>query len=155
MKYGKLEANSGRPFNCKMIIVASSAEDQQLIDDKIVAFNRGKVPFTQDETIISMNYVIKDEQEKIMAGINALMYCWKILYVDVLFVDEEYRHREFGSQLLKKVETEAKLHGATLVHLDTFAWQAKDFYIKMGYQVFGVLDDCPPGHKRYYMQKIL
>ena len=34
-------------------------------------------------------------------------------------------------------------------------FQAKDFYIKHGYEVFGVLDDCPKGHKRYYMKKVL
>lgn len=30
----------------------------------------------------------------------------------------------------------------------------KDFYIKHGYEVFGVLDDCPKGHKRYFFNKI-
>jgi hypothetical protein len=42
-----------------------------------------------------------------------------------------------------------------LSHLDTFDWQTKEFYLKHGYEVFGVLDDCPPGHKRYYMKKVL
>ena len=45
--------------------------------------------------------------------------------------------------------------GATLAHLDTFDFQAKDFYLKHGYEVFGILDDCPKGHKRYYMKKVL
>ncbi|MBV1820626.1 hypothetical protein [Anaerosalibacter bizertensis] len=40
-----------------------------------------------------------------------------------------------------------------LIHLDTFDFQAKDFYIKHGYEVFGILDDCPSGHKMYYMKK--
>ena len=38
--------------------------------------------------------------------------------------------------LLNKVESEAKAIGATLAHLDTFDFQAKDFYIKHGYEVF-------------------
>ncbi|WP_423236642.1 hypothetical protein [Clostridium chromiireducens] len=33
--------------------------------------------------------------------------------------------------------------------------QAKDFYLKNGYEVFGELDNVPLGHKRYYMKKIL
>jgi len=37
--------------------------------------------------------------------------------------------------------------------LDTFDFQAKDFYTKQGYEVFGILDNCPEGHKRYYMKK--
>lgn len=42
-----------------------------------------------------------------------------------------------------------------MVHLDTFDFQAKDFYLKLGYQVFGVLDNCPQDHSRYFMSKIL
>tara|TARA_R110002124_G_scaffold52032_2_gene150095 strand:+ start:12887 stop:13060 length:174 start_codon:yes stop_codon:yes gene_type:complete len=57
--------------------------------------------------------------------------------------------------LLRKAEIEAKSMGASLSHLDTFDWQAKDFYLKSDYEIFGVLDDCPVGHNRYYMKKIL
>jgi hypothetical protein len=55
-----------------------------------------------------------------------------------------------------ELSPEAKLIGATLAHnTDTFDFQAKDFYLKQGYEIFGVLKDCPSGHKRYYMKKIL
>ncbi|VYU00842.1 Uncharacterised protein [Clostridium tertium] len=40
-----------------------------------------------------------------------------------------------------------------LIHLDTFDFQATDFYIKYGYKVFLVLDCSPMEHKRYYMKK--
>jgi hypothetical protein len=33
--------------------------------------------------------------------------------------------------------------------------QDKDFYLRHGYEIFGVLDNCPPGHQRYYMKKLL
>ena len=90
-----------------------------------------------------------------IAGINSLMYCWGMLYVDVLVVEENHRGGQLGSLLLSKVEAEAKAIGASLSHLDTFDFQAKDFYLKQGYEIFGVLEDCPPGHKRYYMKKVL
>jgi len=67
----------------------------------------------------------------------------------------EYRGQDLGSQLLNKIELEAKAIGTTLVHLDTFDFQAKDFYLKAGYEIFGVLDDCPKGHQRYYLKKKL
>ena len=63
--------------------------------------------------------------------------------------------RQSWHELIKKVEEIAKQKGCGLIHLDSFDWQAKDFYLKHGYEVFGILDDCPPGHKRYYMKKIL
>jgi hypothetical protein len=45
--------------------------------------------------------------------------------------------------------------GCTMSHLDTFDFQARDFYERNGYELFGALDDCPPGHKRYYLKKAL
>ena len=135
-------------------ITPATDEEALLINDKIVAFNNSKVPFSQEQEPIIQNYVIKDGS-KVIAGINAMIYHWGILYVDMLFVDEEYRGQDLGSQLLNKVELEAKAIGATLVHLDTFDFQAKDFYLKAGYEIFGVLDDCPKGHQRYYLSKKL
>lgn len=138
---------------CRVVLCTDAERDY--VDNQIIDFNRLKVPFTQDSSFVFMNYVMKDAHDEIMAGILSCVYCWKVLHVDVLFVDEKYRHHGLGGQLLNKVEAEAKALGSTLVHLDTFDFQAKDFYIKMNYEVFGILDDCPPGHKRYYMKKIL
>jgi hypothetical protein len=39
--------------------------------------------------------------------------------------------------------------------LDTFSFQARGFYEKLGYCVFGTLDDYPPGHSRFYLTKRL
>lgn len=72
----------------------------------------------------------------------------------VLFVDEKHRKQGLGHILLEAMEEEAKSLDIKLIHLDTFDFQAKDFYLKHGYEVFGVLDDCPQGHKRYYMKKV-
>lgn len=133
----------------------ATSEERDYIDNQIVEFNRLKVPFTQDSVVIPMDYVLKDAQGNIMAGILSYVYGWFILYINVLFVDEKYRHQGLGAKLLNRVEEEAKALGTTLAHLDTFEFQAKDFYIKMGYQIFGVLEDCPLGHKRYYLKKSL
>ena len=131
----------------------STDDESNYISDEIMHFNAGKVPFTQKETPIFKKYVIKEEGN-VIAGINAVMYHWGILYIDELFVAETHRDKHLGSYLLKKVEEEAKVLGATLAHLDTFDFQAKDFYLKQGYVIFGVLDDCPPGHQRFYLKKI-
>ncbi|HQS83397.1 MAG TPA: GNAT family N-acetyltransferase [Alphaproteobacteria bacterium] len=112
------------------------------------------MPATQKDHLIPFSYCFKD-QWAIVAGINAEMYFWNIVYISILFVDNAYRHKNLGSSLLEKVETEAKARDAKLVHLDTFDFQAKDFYLQHGYEIFGILDDCPKGHKRYYLKKNL
>ena len=65
---------------------------------------------------------------------------WKVLYISLFFIEEKYRHQGLGTLLLNKVEKETKEFGVKLAHLDTFDFQAKDFYIKHGYEVFGILD---------------
>lgn len=134
------------------ISVATDAE-KDLIDNKIDAFNAEQLSLKGKLEDFD-NYVVKDN-DTIIAGITTCFYLNEILYIGVLFVDEKYRHQGLGRFLLNKVETEATAKGAKLVHLDTFDFQAKDFYLKYGYEVFGTLENCPQGHKRYYMKKEL
>jgi GNAT superfamily N-acetyltransferase len=139
----------------KYIIEKSTRDEAGFVDDGIVQYNLSKVPFTQDPPFIQINRVIKDPDGKILAGINSVLYCWKCLYIDILWVSEDFRKEGLGTALLEEVEKSAKEHGCYLIHLDTFDFQAKDFYIKNGFQVFAQLNNCPPGHIRYYMKKDL
>ncbi|WP_026476231.1 GNAT family N-acetyltransferase [Alkaliphilus transvaalensis] len=135
------------------IIEKSTKEEVGLVDDGIVKFNLSKVPFTQESTFVAINRVIRGKTGELIAGINSILYCWNCLYIDVLWVKEEYRQCGYGAALLIEVENIAKEKGCELAHLDTFDFQAKDFYLKNGYEIFGVLEDCPSGHNRYYMKK--
>jgi ribosomal protein S18 acetylase RimI-like enzyme len=49
----------------------------------------------------------------------------------------------------------ARERGCVGVWLDTFDFQAPEFYRKHGYEQFGRLDDYPPGHQRLFFQKRL
>ena len=75
---------------------------------------------------------------------------WNWPYIDLLFVKEELRGFGYGHRLLEITEDEARKRGATNVYLDTFSFQAPDFYKQHGYRVFGELKDFPPGHQRYF-----
>ena len=91
-----------------------------------------KVPATQEELFVNLSKKIIDQQGNIIAGIVAKMYCWNCVYVDTLWVSENHRKNGLGTKMLKLVEQEAKDRGATLIHLDTFDFQAKEFYLRHG-----------------------
>jgi GNAT superfamily N-acetyltransferase len=131
-------------------IYESTTEERQLLDNKLVEFNRQKVPFEQSEDWIVLSYAAKDETGHLMAGINAMLYCWNILYVDILYVEAAHRGKGYGKLLLYRAESEARQLGGYMSHLD----KAKEFYEHLGYEVFGVLENCPRGHNRYYMKKV-
>ncbi|BBM36512.1 GNAT family N-acetyltransferase [Pseudoleptotrichia goodfellowii] len=130
-------------------------EEKEYLISKLVEYNLSKVPATQEVNFVNFDKKIKNEKGEIIAGIISRMYCWNCIYVDTLWVSEKYRGKGIGEKLLKEVEKEASINKLYLVHLDTFDFQAKDFYERYGYEVFGVLNDCPENHIRYFMKKFL
>lgn len=137
-----------------VIITQATREEIDYVHNSILKFNAEQAPITQENPYIYMDYVVKDGN-KVLGGIKAVLYNWKMLFINVLWVDGKYRQHGYGSALMTRVEEEARKMGSTLAHVDTFDFQAKDFYLKNGYEIFGVLKDCPPGHERYYLRKTL
>ena len=80
---------------------------------------------------------------------------WRYLFVELLFVPEALRRGGVGSELMRRAEAEAAERGCHAAWLDTFSFQARGFYEKLGYSVFGQLDAYPPGHSRFFMRKAL
>lgn len=97
-------------------------------------------------------YVIHGPADEIVGGVIAAVY-WDWLYIDLMWMKAEVRGCGYGSRLLQLAETEAKRLGAKHAFLDTFSFQAPDFYQKQGYRIFGELPDFPAGHQRYFMTK--
>lgn len=137
------------------VIEESNEAEAASIINELVNYNLSIVPQIQEEPFIWINKVIKNSENKIVAGINSKMYCWNCLFIDSLWVSDDFRRHGLATKLLNVVEKEAVKKGCKIIHLDTFDFQAKDFYIKQGYEVFGILENCPENHKRYYMKKNL
>ena len=80
---------------------------------------------------------------------------WNWLYVAKLWVDERARGQAIGTKLLTAAEELARTRGCTDAFLDTFEYQARPFYEKLGYELFGTLDGYPPGYRQFYLRKRL
>jgi len=80
---------------------------------------------------------------------------WNWLFVSLFWVSPARRHTGLGSKILAALEAAARERGCTNVHLDTFSFQARPFYERHGYTVFAELEDYPPGHRRFFMRKML
>ena len=78
---------------------------------------------------------------------------WGWLSVSLLWVRPDTRGSGLGSTLLSRLESEAVSLGCTQSHVDTFSFQARDFYLARGYEVFAELPDYPEGHSRIYLMK--
>ena len=80
-------------------------------------------------------------------------YDW--LFVELLAVPEEYRGANHGKALMEQAEEIARTKGCIGIWLDTYEFQARGFYEKLGFEVFGELNDHPIGQKRFFLRKRL
>jgi GNAT superfamily N-acetyltransferase len=77
------------------------------------------------------------------------------VYISLLWVEKSLRNTGYGTKLVHMVEDEAITLGCTHAHVDTYSFEARPFYEKLGYEPFARLDDYPPGHSKYFLKKDL
>ncbi|MGB8646889.1 MAG: GNAT family N-acetyltransferase [Anaerolineae bacterium] len=128
-----------------------SREDNHAIEVGLEAYN---IPRAGPYNFRPLSVFLRDAQGKIVGGLVGGTH-WEWLHVELLWIDESLRGQDWGTRLLTAAEESARDRGCHAVHLDTMSFQALPFYQKLGYTVFGVLDNFPTGHKRYYLQKQL
>jgi GNAT superfamily N-acetyltransferase len=97
--------------------------------------------------------VLKAEDGSVKGGTTAIVWAG-MLFIKWFWIDETLRRKGHGRALLTAAEDEGRRLGCSAVWLDTFEFQARPFYEKHGYKLFGTLD-YPAGFKRFFMQKTL
>jgi GNAT superfamily N-acetyltransferase len=80
---------------------------------------------------------------------------WNWLHIHNVWVAEEERGKGLGRRLMLAIEAAAAARGCRHAHLDTFSYQARPFYERLGYRLFGELESYPPGHSRFFLRKEL
>ncbi len=137
-------------------IYPSSDRDYMQVARAITKFNLAHLPANSSNNMTDLGYIIKDASAGVIGGVYGRLLLGNCLSVDVLWVEPAQRDRDYGTKLMHVIEDAARSLGSKLSIVDTFDFQALEFYKKIGYAVFGVLDDCPcEGNKRYYLKKVL
>ena len=123
----------------------------QEIGDLIRAYNRSKREEAESEPL---NLYVEDEKGNLLAGLVAETFGnW--LEIEYLFVKEESRGQGIGSKLLQQAESEAKHRNCRFAFVNTYQFQAPDFYQRHGYKEVFALKDYPYTGQRFYYQKDL
>lgn len=124
--------------------------DAELLGQNLDVYNRG---FLGETAYSRIGLFVRDEAGEIRAGLDGHVYA-KWLFVALLWVHADLRRRGVGRELLNRAEQEAVSRGCHSAWLDTFSFQAPEFYKKQGYVPFGAIQ-LPPGHSRIFLQKSL
>ncbi|GAB1541636.1 GNAT family N-acetyltransferase [Scytonema sp. NUACC21] len=97
---------------------------------------------------------LRDVNDNLVGGLIGSTY-WQWLHIDIFWIHESYRGEGYGTSLIAAAEQEAVKRGCQYAHLETFSFQAPEFYQKLGYVVYGELPDFPAGYKRLSLKKVL
>ena len=97
---------------------------------------------------------LRGANDEVVGGLIGNIWA-RWLFVRDLWISEPERGNGWGSRLMAEAERYAIEKGAEASYLDTHSFQARPFYEKLGYKVFGVLEDHPPGHSHYWLTKKL
>jgi ribosomal protein S18 acetylase RimI-like enzyme len=127
------------------------SEDIQFLENRIYEYNVASTGYNDGRLL---GLFMRDEGGTIVAG----LYGWTwggCLQIQDLWVHEELRGRGHGMRLLLAAEAEAIARGCQQAQLETHSFQAPEFYPKFGYEVVGVIEGYPRGHKKYFFRKTL
>jgi GNAT superfamily N-acetyltransferase len=126
-----------------------SAAEVAAVVDGLNAWNAERGPPMQWQR---MTYFLRGPAGEIAGGLDGHT-SWGWLFVRILWVATPYQRQGYGRELLQRAEAEAKTRGCCSAYLDTFDFQARGFYERLGYRLFGELAGFPPGHTRYFLEK--
>jgi GNAT superfamily N-acetyltransferase len=78
-----------------------------------------------------------------------------VLFIQFFWIEQRFRGKDHGTNLIRSIEDEARSFGATRSYLDTMSFQAPGFYRACGYKEFGSIEGYPAGVTRHWFAKSL
>ena len=134
-----------------MKIIDLNERQVEIIEEKLSDYDESFIAYRLQGNI----QIGIEENGKLIAGLDACMTAFKILYVSTVFVEEKYRRQGYGTKLMQEMEKRAKELGANMIRLDTFNWQGKEFYEAIGYEMVGSYQNQAEGYAEYFFLKRL
>lgn len=132
-----------------MKIINLNEQQLENIEDKLNTFDENYITYKMDGNI----QIGIEEDGQLVAGLDACITAFKILYVSTVFVDEKYRRKGYGKLLIEEKEKRASEMGVNTIRLDTFSWQGKEFYEALNYEIVGCYENNIDGYAEYFFLK--
>jgi ribosomal protein S18 acetylase RimI-like enzyme len=125
-----------------------SAEVRATMAREINGFHSRTVPHESNR----FAWLVRNPSADIVAGLIGVI-SWEWLFIEAIWVGDALRGQGMGRLLMSRAEAHAVAAGCHSAWLDTF--QAQDFYLRLGYEVFGILDNYPKSQTRSFLRKRL
>jgi GNAT superfamily N-acetyltransferase len=135
-------------------LVVEDNPAQADLDAVIDALNQHNIRVTGLSEWSAVAVFVRDEHGRMLGGVTGEHWA-DAFEIGFLWLSEKLRGQGIGTRLMQMIEQRAIALGCTQIALDTFDFQARDFYLKLGYEVYGELDHFPKDHHKYFMRKRL
>jgi len=87
---------------------------------------------------------------------GAIAWQWGgCLEIEYLWITENARGNNLGTELILKLETLLNGHSNKVIITNTFSFQAPEFYLKNGFKVADIVVGYPDNIKKYFLKKNL
>ena len=129
----------------------AATADLDTVGKGLRAFNVAVIGEPNEQPV---HILLRDATDTVVGGLIGHIK-WRWLYVAKLWLRDDFRGRGLGAELLRAAEDLARAQGCIGAYLDTFEYQARPFYEKLGYELFGTLEGFPPGYRQYFLSKRL
>lgn len=132
-----------------MQIIDLNKEQVEDIEERLDRYDEKHITYSLDGRIS----IGIEADGNLVAGLDACMTAFKILYVSTVFVDEKYRRHGYGRELIIEMEKRAKQLGANTIRLDTFGYQGKEFYLALDYEQVGFYQNEQDNYEEFFFLK--
>jgi GNAT superfamily N-acetyltransferase len=99
-----------------------------------------------------VRYFLRAADGEVLGGILGMIW-GRWLHINFVWVAEPARGQGHATRLVETAEAYARKRGCIGAFLETFSFQARPLYEKLGYTLFGQIDDYPPGHTHFFLRK--
>ena len=134
-----------------MKFVELTEEQAEALEERLEEYDQMHMPPAIEGTV----QLGIEEDGRLIAGLDACITTFRILYVSTVFVEEAYRRKGYGRHLVNAMEARARELGVNTIRLDTFDFQGKEFYEAMGYTLAGSYQNDEDGYAEYFFVKRL
>lgn len=131
---------------------------EEYITNQLVAFNQAHTTAraTPQTDPSPLQISLLDVSGRMVGGVigrtNSIPQ-W--LEISIIWIEESVRRHGAGRRLMEEAEREGRQRGCHYARVATSSYQAPGFYQKLGYSVYGTLENCPPGETVFYLWKEL
>jgi GNAT superfamily N-acetyltransferase len=135
-----------------------NAEREDYITDQLIRFNQAHSKATPVEYVdpAPLQITLLHSEGAILGGLVGRTHSipqW--LEITIIWIEEDLRGQGLGRQLIERAEQEGRRRGCRYARVTTSDFQAPEFYQKLGYSLYGRLENCPQGETVFYFWKAL